>query len=293
MSAGYRWHPEYVGLAVLSIAVGAILAIPNTKANLFSKSRSHAQRTDSMTFQPRVTWSSHMVRRFLFMTVLPLAGIAYTVASSSTSTHYMAPIIMAGLIGYISNLAIAECHGLIMEVFDTSDLQPGVNSKHRLQSLPASTRRRRTTYSSFPRVSSGFFVSQTLGFLFAAAATGVGGAVTRNVGARKATAITAGILLFLTLFLTMSLWRYKSVQVIPNALFGGNFGGAEDTDKRDSITSTQSDQSWRAVIVGNPSGKLRRMSLLELGGLSRWTEIRRLNRLLTRSTTQPLNPGWR
>jgi hypothetical protein len=38
---------------------------------------------------------------------------------------------------------------------------------------------------------------------------------------------------------------------------------------------------WRPVIVGNSSGKVRRMNLLELGHLSRWTEIRRLNRLLT------------
>lgn len=204
----------------------------------------------------------------------------------------MVPIVFAGLIGYVSNLAISECHGLIMEAFDVSDLQPGVNSRHRLQSLAPSTLRRRTTYSSYPRVTAGFFASQTIGFLLAAAATGVGGILTRQVGAQKATGITAGILFFLTILLTMALWRYKSVQVIPNHLFGTNFGGAE-ADKRHSMASMQSDKSWRAVIVGNPSGKIRRMNLLELGGLSRWTEIRRLNRLLNRSTTQPLNPGWR
>ena len=288
LSAVYKWRPEYVGLGVLSLAVGALLAIPNTKGNIFSRSRQGPPRTDSMTFQPRVTWTSHMVRRAAFMVVLPLAGLGYTFGSAGTRVHFMVPIVLAGLIGYVSNLAIAECNGLIMETFDTSDLQPGVNSKHRLQSLPLSTRRRRTTYSSYPRVSAGFFVSQTLGFLFAAAATGVGGIVTRRVGAQKATAITAGILLGLTLLLTVSLWRYKSVQVIPNSLFG-----AAESDKRDSMTSMHSDGTWRAVIIGNPSGKMRRMSLLELGGLSRWTEIRRLNRLLTRATTQPLNPGWR
>ncbi|KAI9725621.1 MAG: hypothetical protein M1828_002906 [Chrysothrix sp. TS-e1954] len=287
LSAGYGWRPEYVGLAALSLAAGALLAIPNTKANIFSRSRQKGPRTDSMTFQPRITWTSHMVRRAAFMIVLPLAGIGYAFASAGTKIHCSVPIVLTALIGYVSNLAIAECNGLIMETFDTSDLQPGANSKHRLQSLPLSTRRRRTAYSSYPRVSAGFFVSQSLGFLFAAAATGVGGAVTRNVGAQRATAITAGILLGLTILLTISLWRWKSVQVVPNTLFG-----AAD-DKRDSITSTQSDTTWRAVIIGNPSGKMRRMSLLELGGLSRWTEIRRLNRLLNRSTTQPLNAGWR
>lgn len=341
LSTSYYWRPSYVGLGVFSIAVGALLAVPNTKANFFSKSRSHPARTDSMTFEPRVTWTSHMVRRGIFMIVLPLAGIAYTVASAGTTRHFMAPIVMAGIIGYISNLAIAECHGLIMETFDTSDLQPGVNSKHRLQSLPSATKRRRTAYSSYPRVSAGFFVSQTLGFLFAAAATGIGGAITRRIGAEKATGITAGILLALTILLTLALWRYKSVQVIPNSLFGGidfkagksrndpgpvdankannagtvargdtaassgrDGGGQieydnergnekqEEVDDDDDAKSVESDKSWRAVIVGNPSGKIRRMNLLELGGLSRWTEIRRLNRLLGRTGTQALNEGW-
>ena len=245
-----------------------------------------------MTFEPRITWTSHMVRRAAFMTLLPIAGLAYTLGSAGSSVAYMVPIIFSGIIGYISNLAIAECHGLIMETFDTCDLQPGANSRHRLQSLPTETLSRRTSYSSYPRVAAGLMVSHTIGFIMAAAATGVGGAVTRQLGAQKATGITAGVLLGLTILLTMSLWRFKRVQVIPNHLFGGNFGSGEATDKRGSVASMRSDKSWRAVVIGNPSGKFRRMNLLELGGLSRWTEIRRLNRLLTKTTTQPLNPGW-
>lgn len=233
------------------------------------------------------------------MTALPIAGIAYTLASVGNRVQFMVPIIFAGLIGYISNLAISECNGLIMETFDTSDLQPGANSRHRLQSLPPLDKQKRTTYSSYPRVSAGFFVSQSLGFLLAAAATGVGGAVTRKVGAQKATAITAGILLGLTMLLTAALIRYKNVQVIPNELFGRYFGSTDATEGRQrrqsaaSAASMASDKSWRAVVIGNPSGKIRRMNWLELGSLSRWTEVRRLNRLLNRSTTQALNPGWR
>ena len=277
---------------MFAIFVGAFLAIPNTKANFFSKSRVRGGRTDSMTFEPRITWTSHMVRRAAFMVLLPLAGIAYTLASAGPYIQYMVPIIFSGLIGYISNLAIAECHGLIMEAFDTSDLQPGSNSKHRLQSLPAETRSRRTAYTSYPRVTAGLMTAHTVGFAIAAAATGVGGAVTRGIGAQKATGITAGVLFGLTILLTLSLWRFKRVQVTPDHLFGANFGSGQAGDKRNSLASIRSDKSWRAVVVGNPSGKFRRMNLLELGGLSRWTEIRRLNRLLNRSNTQPLNPGW-
>lgn len=289
LSAGYRWTPEWVGLGVFSIFVGSLLAVPNTKGNWFSRSRVAPARSDSMTFAPRFTWTSHLVRRAIFMTLLPLVGIAYTFASAGREIQYMLPIVFAGVIGYISNLAIAECHGLIMETYDTSDLQPGVNTRHRLQSLTADDRRRRTTYSCYPRVSAAFFATHTLAFALAATATGVGGNLTRAVGAQKATGIVAGTLMGLTLVLTMALWRFKTVQVTPNDLFGSAFG-AEAGEARGS---TASEREWRAVIIGNPSGRFRRMSLLELGGMSRWTEIRRLNRLLTRSSTQGLTAGWK
>lgn len=235
-----------------------------------------------------------MVRRFVFTIMLPLCGVAYTLASGGPNTNYMVPIIFAGAIGFFSNLAISECHGLIMETYDTSDLQPGTNSRHRLASLPPGTTRKRITYSSYPRVSAGFLVSQSLGFLLAAGATGIGGLLTRRVGAQRATAITAGILFGLTLLLTMVLLRFKKMQVIPNELFGHLSSNASpEQERRQSATSVASDRSWRAVVIGNPSGKMRRMNMLELGSLSRWTEIRRLNRLLTRQSTQALNPGWR
>lgn len=205
------------------------------------------------------------------MLTLPFAGLAYTLASPGRSVHYMAPIVFAGLIGFLSNLAIAECIGLIMETYDTSDLQPGANSRHRLQSMASDVVRRRTNYSSFPRVTAGVFVAQTLAFLLAAAATGVGGVMTRNLGAQRATGITAGILLGLTILLTLVLWRWKETKVIPDAAFG---------DRRKSEMWGDVDEFWKPVIIGNPSGKFRRMSVLELGGLSRWTEIRKLNKLV-------------
>ena len=217
-----------------------------------------------MTFEKRVTWTSHLVRRTIFMIVLPFAGLAYTLASNG-SVHYVVPIIFAGLIGFLSNLAIAECNGLIMETFDTSDLQSGMTGRPR-RVLPEEVRKKRTNFSCFPRVTAGFAVAQTFAFLIAAGATGWGGVIERHLGAQTATAVVAGILLILTLLLIAVLWRYKVVQVVPSERFGTNIlSGPED--------------GWKPVIIGNPSGTTRRMNTLELGGLSRWTEIRRRNRL--------------
>jgi hypothetical protein len=158
-----------------------------------------------------------------------------------------------------------------MEAFDTSDLQPGVNSKHRVASMDSVTRRQRTNYSSYPRVCAGIFAAQGLGFLLAAVATGVSGRVTRALGAQAATGVTVGILLGLTMLLSLVMWRFRSIQVIPNGAFGSRGGGSIDA---------QTDQDWKAVVIGNPSGKMRRVNILEMGSLSRWTEIRKLNKLV-------------
>ncbi len=132
-----------VCLGVFPIAVGAMLAIPLSKANIFSRARTHRPRTDSMTVMAEMTWTSHMARRLSFTVVLPFAGLVYTLVS------------------------LASMHRFTMR-----------------QSKSSSSKKRAQT------------------------------------------------------------------------------------------------DDWRPVIVRNPSGNIRRMNLLELGHLNRWTEIRRLNRLL-------------
>jgi hypothetical protein len=263
-------HPEWVGVGVFSIVIGALLAIPLSRANLFSTARSRPARTDSLTFQEQLTWTSHLARRILFMTLLPVSGGIFAGVQRGVSMPYGVPIFLAGMLGFFSSLALAECYGIIMETYDTSDLQPGINSRHRLQSLDPSVARRRTNYSSFPRVTAGIFASQSVGFLLAAAATATGGYMTRNLGSRLASGVTAAILLFLTLLLTIVLWRFEDVQVIPHGVLRGSV-------KMDADVGA--DPWWRPVIIGNPSGKYRRMNVLELGRMSRWTEIRRLNKL--------------
>lgn len=275
MSRDYRWKPQYIGLAVFALAFGALLAVPLSKANLFSRDRVQPARTDSMTFQPRISWTSHLVRRCIFTFALPIAGLAYVFASPGPSVSWVAPTILSALVGFLSCLAVAECIGLLMETFDTSDLQPGVNSKHRLQSMESATRRRRTNYSSFPRVTAGLFTAQTLGFFLAAATTGVSGSITRALGAQAATGVVVGILLIFTILLSLVLWRFRPVQVIPNHALGTARSSA-DWQARESIR----DPYFKPVVIGNPSGKMRRMNILEMGSWSRWTEIRKLNKLI-------------
>ncbi|CAO2657877.1 Nn.00g071370.m01.CDS01 [Neocucurbitaria sp. VM-36] len=279
LSRDYKWQPRFVGAGVMSIAIGGFLAIPLTKANIFSRERKSAFRTDSMTFQKQVTWTSHLVRRAIFTLTLPLMGLAYTVSAAGAPKPSMVPIVFAGAVGFLSILAISECHGLIMETFDTCDLQPGVNTRHRFESMAVQDRRRRTNYTSFPRVTAGIFASQTLAFVGAAVATIVGGSMTRRLGTQASTGVTAGILMGLTMLLTAVVWRFKETQVIPNHTFGTRRDTAAWEDFK-QLEKMGRGADWKAVVIGNPSGKMRRMNLLELGSLSRWTEIRKLNFLI-------------
>ncbi|KAL8924179.1 MAG: hypothetical protein Q9172_002801 [Xanthocarpia lactea] len=261
----YRFRPQYVGLCVLAIPFGALLAVPFQRASILSRARQKPPRTDSMTVKKRLTWTSHFVRRAVFMVSLPFAGLAYTLASVGPEVSVAAPTVFAGLIGFLSNLAIAECNGIIMETYDTSDLQPGMTGRPRRE-LPEEVRKKRTNFSSFPRVTAAFAISQAWAFLIAAAATGTGGRVERRLGAQAASAVVAGILLILTLLLIAVVTRFREVQIIPSQRYGTNvLSGPED--------------EWKPVIIGNPSGTTRRMSILELGNMTRWKEIRRRNRL--------------
>lgn len=227
------------------------------------------------------------------MLVLPFAGMAYTVSSSGPPTPFILPILFAALIGFLSGLAIAECHGLIMENFDTSDLQPGMTGRPRGKSGDKSALKR-TNYSSFPRVSSGIGITQGIGYLLAAVATGIGGVAQRHIGQQAATGVMAGILLLLTFLLLGVLVRFKEVQIIPDSKKEA-MERWKDARRASMIqkenTGTEMEEPWRPTIIGNPTGINRRMSILESGSLSRWSEIRRKNRLIDERSLEAKHPN--
>ncbi|KAI0110814.1 hypothetical protein GGR51DRAFT_547496 [Nemania sp. FL0031] len=211
-SKSYRFRAPYVGAVVSSVAIGAFAAIPFQKANLFSRARSTGPKSNTMTFDRKITWSSRLVRRSIFTLFLPIVGIGYTLVSTGPPIHVVFPCLFAALIGFLSCLAISECNGMMMEAWDCSDLQPGMTGR----STSSKDSHKRTNYSSFPRVTAGWNFIQSLGFIFAAGATALGGTVTRRLGQRAATGVVAGILFVLSLLLLCTLVRFKRVQIIPD-----------------------------------------------------------------------------
>jgi len=304
-SRSYRLRSPLVGTCVAFISIGALTAVPFQKANIFSRGRHHQGMTNELTMvDKQLSWTSHLLRRAIFCIVLPLAGLAYTMSSGGPPIPVEVPVLFAALIGHLSGLAMAECNGLVMETFDTSDLQPGMTGRPRAMSSKSS---KRTNYSSFPRVTAGLACCQTFGFIFAAGATALGGMAQRDLGQKAATGVVAGILFVLTLLLLAALIRFKNVQIIPEAkktemekwtnirresirrhsvapVTGIRRWSLAPAHNDPAFTQPLTEEEmWRPVIIGNPSSKERRVNVLELGHLTRWTEIRKKNRLIDES----------
>lgn len=220
-----------------------------------------------MTLQKAMAWSSHSLRRMSFTLFLPLVAIGYALSSRSPPFPIAIPCVFAGLIGFGANLAMAECYALMMKTFDTSDLQPGMTGRPARSSTTGRVREQRTNFSCYPRISAGIAVTQFLKFVFGAVATGIGGRVERRYGAEESAGIVAGVLMVLTLGLTVVLYKWKDVQMIPENQDG-------DSDEGPDL--------WEPVILGSPSGLMRKINILEAGEYTRWSEIRRRNRLTTK-----------
>lgn len=292
MSRDYKFTSPQVAASATAIPLGALLAIPFQKASFLSRSRSKSPVSDDATLShKKVHWSSHMVRRSIFILVLPFAGLGFTLSSAGPPVPFIIPILFAGLIGFLSNLAMAECHGILMETFDTSDLQPGMTGRAR-GSAGDKKEAKRTNYSSFPRVQSAFAITQGFGYLIAAVASGIGGAMTRHIGAQAATGVMAGILLILSLMLLGVLVRFTTVQIVPDSRVDEmeQYHGAMNA-RKEAGGGNDEDEPFRPIIIGNPHHHTRRMCLLELGGLSRFSEIRIKNKLVDNDSLEAKHPN--
>ena len=279
----YRFRSPHVGLCVAGIGLGALLAVPFQKANLFSRSRRARVNSNKATLERKVAWTSHLGRRAVFTIMLPVAGACYAAVSSGPPIHISGPSIFAIFIGFLSSLAVSECNGIIMETFDTSDLWPGMTGRQRGEA------EKRTNYSSFPRVTAGFAIIHTLAFLFAGGATALGGHITRTLGQQVTTGLAAGILASFALLLLLSLIRFKEVQIVPRTRSQEmdhlvNIRRKStlllESSPDDPRAIDENEHAWKPVLMGNPVTRTRRMNLVELGSLSRWQEIRKRNKMI-------------
>jgi MFS family permease len=285
-SRAYKLRSTLVGVCLCCVALGALIGVPFQKANILSRSRHHQQNLDRMTHDKKMVWTSHFIRRTVFTILLPLFGIAYAIASNGPPTPLAVPVVLAAAVGFLSCLAMAECNGLLMETFDCSDLQRSTGQ--------------RTNCSSFPRVTSAFAIAHSLSFVLAAGATGIGGVAQRQLGQRTATGAVSAILVVLTLLFSGVLIRFKDVQIVPfvkveamekwrevrrASYFRRSVVHASLRDvqklNEDEQEALRNAEPYRPMdVMGFPTHATRRVNVLEMGALTRWSLIRQKNKLI-------------
>lgn len=293
MSKDYNLRSPLVGVCVMAIAFGALIAIPFQKASLFSRSNRGPPVDDDGTLsKKKLHWSSHMLRRTIFVLFLPCFGILITLIASGPPIPFILPPLVTGVIGFLSSLAMAECLGIIMETFDTSDLEPGMTGHPRGIS-DSQKGVKRKNYSSFPRVCSAFAITETFGYIFAAGASGIGGVLTRHLGQQAAIGVMTGILFILSILLLGILVRFTEVQIIPDSKMDemNRYQARRASYSQLATDQNDDEEAWRPIIIGNPHQSTRRMCLLELGSLSRFSEIRRRNRLIDEMSIEARHPN--
>ncbi|RYO99746.1 hypothetical protein DL764_006734 [Monosporascus ibericus] len=100
--------------------------------------------------------------------------------------------------------------------------------------------------------------------------------------------------------------RFRKVEIIPKSKTGEmNIWNKEHRDsatrqasmitefkasgRKDLSSIPEDDVGWIPLVLGNPSSTHRRINILELGSLTRWTEIRKRNHLIDQGPHAHLN----
>ncbi|KAG9232295.1 hypothetical protein BJ875DRAFT_443302 [Amylocarpus encephaloides] len=172
MSNEYQFASPLVGLSAMAVPLEAI---PLQSGSLVSQERNHGPTSDDDTLQKSPSRISHTIRRAIF----------------APDSRFVL-ILIANQRGFLSNLTMPECHGILRETLDS--LGPALGMAGRARgSSGDKAKGKSTNHSSFPRVASAFAITRSFGHLFSAISIGVGGSGTRQLGRQAATGVMAGV----------------------------------------------------------------------------------------------------
>lgn len=216
-----------------------------------------------MTMGEPISWHSRHLRQAILTLLLPLATLGLALSMAGRSVHFLIPTVLTGLVAFLTTAAMTECYGVITDTYDVPHL-PTSGLGHRTGSQTADIAElERSSNSPTRRIGAAWAIVQASAFMLAAAGTAAGGMVKDRFGIQAAAGIAAGVSLVLTISLLAVLWPWKIVHIIPSAPLS---------------VGTHGDEAERqAAVVDLPESRTRKMNLLELGPLSRWTEMRRLH----------------
>lgn len=222
--------------------IAALLSIPFQLSALYLRNFRHRARIPAYAGEAHVRMGQHHYRSSLYLStiLLPLSGLGFTMSATGPPTHFMLPVAFAAVACFSGTLAVAECHILLWDNWDVSDLPEArlgnsgsVSSGASQGGRPHGTSRPAMLQdagdagfmTAHPAISAGMAIFHSLALLTAALAFGIAGRIEETIGVRNGVAIWVGIGFLLTLCLGVVLWRGRGQRVLL-------VGGDQDDDGR-------------------------------------------------------------
>jgi hypothetical protein len=225
----YLFRPINVGLAVLALPLGALLAIPIQLSMNYGSSLRHNVVVGEGDSYVHKNAGQHPYARALWVgaSLLPISSTALTIITKDSSIHVGFPVFFASVNFFAATLVIAECYKLLMDNYDVSDLPlptsatvSGSSSSTEVENWVQRPSKFHPTpqgiTTSHPCLSSAVAISHTAAFVFGAVATAATSifAGTDVTDVRTVMAGWTGGIYLVSAALVWALWRRREVRLV-------------------------------------------------------------------------------
>lgn len=273
-STYYGFSAVDAGLAILGLSVGALLSVPVQLSTFYLPNFRHrVHHRGHPESRHHYHEGQHPYRTALFISVflVPSASLGLTISAAGPPVHFIVPAFFAGLVTFSGTLAIAECHLIVMENFDISNLpEPllssgsgstshGVSDGGRLHGTqrPSSLVGSNDDFiTCHPAITAAFGILQFMSLIAIAGAVGWSRSIAEGIGVKYGLGLFTGITFLMTIALVGVLWRWKEVRVLE--LYANH-----DSEGR----------------LGEPEARVTeeirvcKISILQKGRFTRWSEV--------------------
>ncbi|KAL7273664.1 hypothetical protein RUND412_003460 [Rhizina undulata] len=297
ISQQYLFKPVDLGLSILALPIGALLSIPVQLSTFYIHNFRHnhhsRQSPNNSILYPHRHQGQHPHRPALYLStlLLPLSSIALTISATGPPTPFMLPVFFAALTTFAGTLAIAECHLLLFDNFDVSDLPElmsfrsgsvsrgsgnGPHGTQRPASLALAVGAADGFTTCHPTISAGVAMFHFLAFIFAAGAIGWNVYVREDMKTRQGLGIYSGVTVAVTVAFVAFVgrwWKVRVLEVFDSADGDGREERGDMGREEREDTGGVEDGSREEGSRGSMSVRVCRVSVLQRGDWTRWSEV--------------------
>lgn len=222
--SNYRFKSIDVGFAVLALPIASLFSIPFQLSTFYLPDFRHLSRSAAHLTGTHSSMGQHRYRGSLFFStlLLPTSSLGFTISAAGPSTHFMIPVAFAAAAVFSGTLAFAECHLILWDNWDVSDLpatrmgqsgtvsngaSPGGRPHGTSRPVMLQDSGDAGFVTSHPEITAGMAVLHSLSLMLAALGIGVSGLLEQTIGMRNGVAIWVGVGFLLAVGLVAVLWR--------------------------------------------------------------------------------------